>query len=80
MPGFVFTINSKKILNSTLDLGTVRNAVVWSKGCCLIVQFDPLFNLHLGCLFHVCTGSTQSGLKDIVCPFSLCKVELQWQG
>lgn len=57
-------------MSSTLALG-----LAWSKGSCLIVQSDPLFNLRFGSLFHVCTGSTQSYLKEIAHPFFLGRAE-----
>lgn len=65
MPGFAFTINPKKILNSTLQFGDGKDAV----GCLeqiiesnnLILSF--LFNLCSRHLFHVYTGLTLIMLK-----------------
>jgi hypothetical protein len=70
MPGFVFTINWKKILNSTLDLEMAK--MQW------VIPSISLFNLCLRHLFHVYTGSTQIILKRDVYPVFLCKVKLQW--
>lgn len=72
MPGFIFTINPKKILNSTLKAGDGKDAVGCSEQTIASNYsiLSSLFNLSLRHLFRVYTGLTQIMLeRDFVSCF-----------